>query len=439
MNENQTEKIAIIGTGYVGLTLGLTLADVGCKVYATDKNDGLLKTLSQGKSHFYEKGIDLLLKKYFGSRFSVGKEIRDKENDVYIISVGTPLDAQKAPNLNYVKSAAEEVGGYLKKGDLVALRSTVPIGTTRNVVAPLLEKRSGLKAGRDFHLVFAPERTIEGKALVELRELPQLIGGIDEASFIRASNLFRRTTHTIINVSSLEGAEMTKIMDNSFRDISFAISNEFALIAERLGLDVVELIKAARIGYSRTGLFVPSPGVGGACLTKDPYIFSHVAAEKGHQSDLLKLGRRINEYMPRHVAEQVARFVDKKKKTGAKVFILGFAFKGHPLTSDMRFSPTEDLVKALAGKGYKLCGHDLAVPAEDIRGIGVEPMSIQEGFKDADAVVLMLNSGGYADLDIFNLLSSTARPSLFYDAWQLYKKEEIRQVENVTHAGVGYV
>ena len=211
------------------------------------------------------------------------------------------------------------------------------------------------------------------------------------------------------------------------------------MIAEVLGLNVVELIKAARIGYNRTNLFVPSPGVGGACLTKDPYIFRHVARGANHDSDLISIGRKINEYMPQHVANKVKQFLKNNNIRNPKLFIMGFAFKGHPVTSDMRFSPTLDLVEALKDTPSRLYGYDEAVPAEEIQGLGIQSCSIAEGFQEADAVIVMLNNNLYSDLDIFELLATANKPMILYDSWQMYKPGEIRRLEGVTHIGVGYV
>lgn len=437
----QEERVCMMGLGYVGLTLGLALAEVGVKVYGVDKNPSLVATLNQRKGHFYERGLDALLRKYLGTHFYAGESLpADAHCNFFIISVGTPLNERQEPNLKFVESCAEEIGRQLRKEDTVILRSTVPIGTTRKVALPILEKVSGLKAGEDFSLVFAPERTVEGNALREIRELPQIIGGLDEKSFIKASNLFRKTTHTIINVSSVEGAEMVKIMDNTSRDLNFAISNELALICEKLDLDAVELIQASNMGYNRNNIPLPSPGVGGACLSKDPYILLDVAKKVGHDSKLIHLGRKINEYMPEHVAEQTRQFFKRhKKNVDSKIFILGFAFKAKPLTSDTRNSPTEILVKKLKEFCKNIHGYDPAVTPETIsKEFGVTPAGIEEGFENADAVILMLNNDCYRDLDIFALLAKTKKPTFFYDGWQLFKPADIASVEGIEHGGTGF-
>lgn len=438
----QEEKVCILGLGYVGLTLAVTLAEIKIKVVGVDTNKSLIDTVSQGKSYFYEKGLDVLVKKYLGDNFQVSERIPDKcDFNVFIIGVGTPLNAARTPDLASVEGSAKEIGRFLKPEDMVILRSTVPVGTTRNVVKPILERASGLKAGEDFSLVFAPERTVEGNALRELRELPQIIGAVDEKSFIKASNLFRKITPTVINVSSLEGAEMIKIMDNTHRDLNFAIANEMALICESLGLNAVELIKAANMGYNRTNIPVPSPGVGGACLSKDPYILLDVARQAGHHSHFIELGRKINEHMPGHVADKVKKFlVEHKKGKNPKIFILGFAFKAKPMTSDIRNSPTLLLLDQLRSTSDQIYGYDPAVDGDAIRSdFKVKPCAIADGFHQADAVIIMLNHDIFAEVDIFSLLSTTRKPCFFYDGWQLFKRSDILQVKGITYEGVGFV
>lgn len=436
------EHVCVLGLGYVGLTLAVTFAELQVQTVGVDKNPQVLESLKKGKSHFYEKGLDGVLKKYLGDTLTVVPSIPENEEfNVFIISAGTPIKADGTPNLSFVENCAAEIAKHLKPESLVILRSTVPVGTTRNVVLPVLEKVSGLKAGQDFSLVFAPERTVEGNALRELRELPQIIGGIDEKSFIKASNLFRKTTPTVIKVSTLEAAEMVKIMDNTYRDLNFAIANELSLICEKLQLNAVEVIKAANMGYNRTNIPLPSPGVGGACLSKDPYILLDVSRKAGYEAKFVEIGRKINEFMPVNAAERVKIFLKRHSKpANPKIFIMGFAFKAKPMTSDIRNSPTETLVKKLKEISSELYGFDPAVqPSEIQSAFGVKPCSVEDGFKNADCIVTMLNHEMYAELDIFSLLNTAKKPVLFYDGWQQFKPADIRQIPGVIHEGTGFL
>lgn len=437
---NKEKNVCTIGLGYVGLTLALTLADSGFNVAGVDKNTSLLKKLKKGESPFYEKGLETLLRKFLGNTFTVHNRVPSDEFGTFIVSVGTPVDRWKKPILKEVMESSREMSKFIKKGDLIIVRSTVPIGTTRNVVGKIVEEESGLRMGEDYSLVFAPERTIEGKALKELRELPQIVGGISEESIVKASVFFRTITRTIVNVSSLEAAEMIKIMDNTYRDLNFAISNELALICEKINVDAVEIIRAANMGYNRNNMPVPSPGVGGICLSKDPYILIDVARGSGYESRLIQQGRLINESMPRHMADKVKRFVkhNNLSRERLKLFVMGFAFKGRPLTSDMRNSPTTDLVENLKKVTKNIYGYDPAVSKKEIEQLKVKYVSIEKGFAGADCVVMMLNHEMYEDIDIFNLISKAKRPFLFLDGWQIYNPYEIREIPGVYYEGIGF-
>lgn len=434
------KHVCTMGLGYVGLTLALTLADSGFLVTGVDKNLSLLKKIKSGESPFYEKGLDTLLRKYLGGNFKVSSHIPSDNFSVFIISVGTPVNKAKKPVLKEVIECTREVSKFLRKGSLVIGRSTVPVGTTRNVIGKIIEKTSGFKMGKDYHIVYAPERTIEGKALKEIRELPQIVGGIDEESVEKASVFFRRITQTIVNVSSLEAAEMIKIMDNTYRDLNFAIANELALICEKKSLDAVEIIRAANMGYNRNNIPVPSPGVGGLCLSKDPYILIDVAREAGYKTKLVKQGRIINESMPLHMVKKVEKFVKRNglSRNKLKIFVMGFAFKGRPLTSDMRNSPTIDLVRGLRKLTGNIYGHDPAVSRKEIEQLKVKSVSIDQGFKGADCVVVMLNHEMYEDIDIFALIGKAKKPLLLLDGWQIYNPKEMGEIAGVCYEGVGF-
>lgn len=434
------KKICVIGLGYVGLTLAITLADVGFKVTGIEKDENIFARIAQGKSHFHEPRINTLLKQVLSGNLSVKKSINDLNADVYIISVGTPLDERNKPKLRYIIAASEEIGAVIKNKDLVILRSTVPIGTSRNIVVPIIEKISGLKAGRDFYLAMAPERTVEGKALEELRNLPQIVGGINWESTNLTSMIFRESTHMIVDVSSLEAAEAVKIVDNTYRDLTFAYANEMALLCEKLGLNAREIINAANRGYSRNSIPVPSPGVGGACLPKDPYILMEVANKLNFDMSLIRRAREINEGMPYNVVMKVKKYIKENhlEKASLKAFIIGFAFKGEPETSDTRDSPTIPVIEKLKETGIDIYGYDPVVPFIEIDKIGAKPVSLEDGFRDVDIVIIMNNHKSYQDMDINKLLKYGHKGLLFIDGWQIFEKAKIEEINNCRYRSVGY-
>lgn len=432
-------NVCVNGLGYVGLTLAVTLAEEGFKVFGVDKNKEILKNIRKGIPHFHEKGLKELILKHKNKNLFVSEKIPEKEKiDAFIIAVGTPLNPlTKKPRMEYIANVTKEVSLNLSREQLVVLRSTVPVGTSRNVVLPILKKKSD-----NFYLSFCPERTIEGKALVELRHLPQIVGALDEESMLRTIELFSRITPTIVKVDSLETAEIIKMVDNSYRDVNFAFTNEVALICKDLGLNAKETIRSANFGYDRN--HIPIPGfVGGACLEKDPYILAYSAKKtlKKINPELIKISRRINEDLPEYVFRSIKSYLNKKKKSfqKAKIFISGFAFKGDPETDDLRGSPTLILLNLLKEKGNakKIYGHDFVVKNDAIRKLGVIPCSINKGLLNADVSIFMNNHKTYQGLDIENLIKKTNKGSFCFDGWQFFYPE-LKGNNHIIYESLGF-
>lgn len=439
-SEIKAREVCIVGLGYVGLTLAASLSDVGFRIIGVDHNKKILEGLKRGEPHVHEVGLEPLMKYHLNKTFLLKPDLEKSESDAYIICVETPVDDNKRPVLDYLERATVSVGRVLKKDDLIILRSTVPVGSCRNFVLPILERQSGLVGGKDFYLAFAPERTIEGKALEELRKLPQVIGGLDKTSIELASKLFRELAPTIVTVESLEAAEMVKLINNTYRDLTFAYANELAVVCDKLGLDAAKLIEAANEGYSRGNVPTPSPGVGGACLTKDPYIFIDAARKAGYEPKLVKDARKINEQMPSLVAKKILGFCKSRKKSisTAKIFLIGFAYKGKPETADMRFSPTLDLLKELKkGSFRKIYGYDPLVPASEIKKLGVIPCNLKQGFDKADCAAIMNNHESYANIGMRPLLNSMKKPGLLFDGWHIFSRETVAAVNGVVYETFG--
>ncbi len=421
--------------GFVGLTLGAVLADKKFVVTGVEVNKQVAEQLKRGEPHFHEKGLDVLMKKHLGKHLFISTEVPKEPHDVYIVSVGTPINKHtKKPVLDYVVNAANSIKGVLSDGCLVVLRSTVPVGVTRHVVKPILDE-----SGKKYHLAFCPERTVEGKALVELRELPQIIGGFSMDCVDKAMDLFRVVTPATVEVSSLEVAEMIKIINNTYRDLTFGFANEMALVCEKVGLNALEVIRAANFGYARSN--IPIPGfVGGACLDKDPHILMDFSSKHGHMPILTKSGRQVNEALPAHMVQRAAAKLKELGKdiANAKVFVSGFAFKGQPETDDIRDSPTLRLLDALRAAGVKtVYGHDFVVAREVLQGLHVVPCTLEEGFEGADCVFIANNHRSYYDLNIESYLSHLRTPAVFMDCWQIFDKD-VCTMPGVTHGGIGF-
>lgn len=436
--------VVVVGLGYVGFTLALVLADRGFQTTGVEIDELRVEMLRKGESYVHERGIDELFERQLNKNF-YPTTLFPEDGDVYIIAVGTPVvrpnrTATPAPNLDILQSAAKAVGKKLQPGNLVILRSTVPVGTTREVVLPILERASGLKGGVDFHLSFAPERTAEGKAVKELRELPQLIGGLNEESTEATAALFRDLTPTIVRLKSVEQAEIAKLLNNCFRDLIFSFSNQVAQIASHFNIDIVETIRAANQGYPRDPIPLPSPGVGGACLTKDPYIFSAVTQSLGIDDTLFEYGRSINESMHPFVVTRLQKEFEKlgKPLSTANILICGLAFKGEPETGDIRNSSSIEITNLLKPLVNKVYGHDPIAKIEDIIVEGITPVDIPDGFDHIDAVLFLNNHRYYEKIDISEMLARLNTPPIIFDGWKIFDPEYILRSGPCIYMGLSF-
>lgn len=438
----RNRKVVILGLGYVGLTLALTLAEVGFQVVGYDISEDLIEKLKRREASFYEKGLQKLLDQHTGKNFTVVSSLDNVIGDIFIITVGTPLsNGQKKPNLDYLRKAAGSIGKLLVPGNMVLLRSTIPVHCSREVVLPVLEEASGMKIDKgDFYLAFTPERTAEGRALRELRSNPQIVGGYDQASSEYAANFFNTFTHSILRVGSIEAAEFCKLVDNSYRDHKFAFVNQLAPLSERLGLDLCEIVDTVNYGYSRNEIPKPSPGVGGACLSKDPYILSTVFERHDLDSTLIRAARLVNEAGPKQVCKKLEVLLADTGKNirTAKIFLIGMAFKGEPETSDLRDSTSVWFLNELPNK-ENVCAYDYRVAPKDIESLGIRAVSLEEGFKNADAVVILNNHRTYQDINIHKMFSLMNQPAVFIDTWHAFAPPEVKKYPGILFGGVGCV
>ena len=419
MSIDRDRSICVLGLGYVGLTLAVVMAEQGFRVTGVEINPATLALLRSARPQFQESGLSVRLRNVMqtgGLRISdtIAQDDGEGRPTVFIISVGTPLGPDGEPRLDMVAAVARDIAGAMPPGALVVLRSTVVIGTTRSLVLPILQS-----SGKPFQLAFAPERTIEGKALEELRTVPQIVGGLTVDDAWRASVLFSQLTPTTIRVSSLETAEVIKLLDNSYRDVFFAFGNEAALLCEAIGIDAIEVIQAANTGYPRTNIAVPG-FVGGPCLEKDPHILAHSLAPYGFAPRLVNTGRQINEELPGWVIDNAAMDIQPDRMpTRPIISVCGLAFKGRPETDDVRGTPSKILIDRLKElfPSAVLRGQDFAVRDEVIRSLGVEPTSIDGAFRGANLVITANNNARYQSLDCSELFATMGEPALVYDVW----------------------
>jgi UDP-N-acetyl-D-mannosaminuronic acid dehydrogenase len=427
--------------GFIGLTLAVTLAEAGIKVLGIDIDSEIIDSLSKNKCYFFEPGLSELVKKFGGKNLTFSRNINDKSCNYYIICVGTPIDptTNNKPRLEYILKATHSILPYLKKGDTVILRSTVPMGTSRNMIAHMIESETGFIPGKDFYFGFVPERTVEGNALYEQKYIPQIVGAFNKESSKRIDSLFGTFNKQIIHVPDIEHAELCKIIDNTYRDVTFAYSNQMAMVCEELGLDFNIVRQSCNKNYPRNSISAASPGVGGTCLTKDPYILVDLCNKLKINTELIKSARTINETTVFYLAKKVLnRLIALGKNVGAsKIFIMGFAFKGYPETSDIRFSTTIDFINYVKPFCSNLYGYDAVVSKDLLESIGAKSCSIKEGFKNADVVIIMNSHKSHKKLNIKNLANDSNNPLIFIDCWNLYDKQEVQKYRNIIYSSVG--
>lgn len=437
---NNDNKICVLGMGFIGLTLATTMAEAGFNVLGIDVIPEVIHSLKKKECYFFEPGLKELVEKYGGKNLKFSLKIPDKSCNYYIICVGTPIDQTTyQPKLEYIRNATKSILRHFKKGDTVILRSTVPMGSSRNIVMRMIESETGLKAGKDFHFGFVPERTIEGNALYEQKHIPQIIGALDKKSEKKIAKIFNVYNKKLVFVPDIEHAELCKIIDNTYRDVAFAYANQMAMICEELGLDFNMIREACNNNYSRNNIPSASPGVGGACLTKDPYILTDLCSKLNTNTELIKSARAINETIVFHLAKKIVNRITAlgKSSYSSKVFIMGFAFKGEPETDDMRFSTTLDLINYLKPFCSSIYGYDAVVSKENIAASGARSCSINDGFKKADVVVVMNSHKSHKNLNIESLARGSVKPLIFIDCWNLYDKEEIQRSGDVIYSSIG--
>lgn len=378
MSEVQHYDVGVVGLGYVGLTLATVLAEVGNRVMGVERRQEIVDLTNAGTPHFSETGLPEALGRVTRSGGLTVRQtlLEDTTCDVYIITVGTPLDSAGVARLDMIEAATREVASNMRDGALIILRSTVKIGTTREVVSPILEA-----TGKNFSIAMCPERTLEGRALQELRELPQIVGADDQAVADRAAGVFRKLTSSIVQVSSPEAAEILKLVDNTYRDVRFAFANEVARVCDSYGVNAFEVITSGKLGYERTN--VPLPGlVGGPCLEKDPHILFQSARERGIELEITRAGRQVNERQPYETVDFITEEARRRElPEDAKVAVMGLAFKGIPATDDLRGSMTLKVLDALSQTwpNAKIVLFDPVIPSEELR----EQM---RGYEVADSV-----------------------------------------------------
>jgi UDP-N-acetyl-D-glucosamine dehydrogenase len=379
------KTVGIIGLGYVGLPLAVAFAKEGCDVIAVDIDSRKVEAIEAGDSYIEDVPSELLgeLRERI---HATTRYARLAKADAVIICVPTPLTRNREPDLGPLIDSTRGLAEVLQAGQLVVLESTTYPGTTRERVAPLLEE-SGLAAGRDFHLAFSPERVDPGRTDFTLRNTPKVLGGLTEACRQRAEELYGLVCENLVCVSSPEAAELTKLLENIFRSVNIALVNELAMLTDRMGIDIWEVVEAASTkpyGFMR---FEPGPGMGGHCLPVDPFYLSWRAREFDMATEFIELAGKVNQQMPYHCVEKAQRALNEigMSVKGARIVVLGVGYK--PGVGDVRESPALKIIELLRKMGADLCYHDPHVAQLSEFGLASRPL--EQAVADADLTLIV--------------------------------------------------
>jgi UDP-N-acetyl-D-glucosamine dehydrogenase len=397
--------VGVIGLGYVGLPLVVAFAEAGDRVVALDIDP--LKVAAVGKGESYIEDVPSERLRAVLPQIRATHRYADlAQAEAVLICVPTPLSANREPDLGPLDAAGQSLAQVVQPGQLIVLESTTYPGTTRERLVPLLEA-SGLRVGEDVNVAFSPERVDPGRTDYTIRNTPKVVGGITPACTDRAEELYGRVCDHVVRVSTPEAAELTKLLENIFRSVNIALVNELAMLTERMGIDIWEVVDAASTkpyGFMR---FEPGPGMGGHCLPVDPFYLTWRAREFHMSTEFIELAGKINQQMPYHCAERIERALNDVAKPvkGSRILVLGASYKGG--VGDIRESPGLRIIEVLAERGGIVSYHDEFVPS--LPDLGLESVPLEGAAEESDAVVLVTAHPG---IDYSGLVE---RSSLFID------------------------
>ena len=418
-------EICVIGLGYIGLPTATLLAAAGNKVYGVDVNSDIIEGLQSGYTHVSEPGLAQMVKEVVQSGNLI-PQCEVTTADVYIAAVPTPITPSKTADLSYVRSATASVVPYLQRGSTFIIESTIPLGCTEDVCIPILEE-SGLKAGTDFYVAHCPERVIPGKILNELVNNDRIVGGINETSALKAKQCYASFVKGSIFTTGLKEAELTKLAENSYRDVNIAFANELAGICERFGIDAWEVVRMAN-RHPRVNILKPGPGVGGHCIAVDPWFLVEACPDETH---LIVSARKVNDARPKRIAAQVEAALAGCDEERPIVACLGLTYKAN--VDDMRESPSLKVVSELISNGFEVRVSDPYASEKS----PYKCVSVEDAVNGADAVVLLVDHREYIGLNV-NSMRDNMRGSVIIDTkgvWnvpdmQSIAKTDVRELAN---------
>ncbi|HDR7732923.1 TPA: UDP-N-acetyl-D-mannosamine dehydrogenase [Bacillus thuringiensis] len=398
------KKICVMGLGYIGLPTASLLATKGFQVHGVDVNKNAVEMINSGKVHIYEPDLDILVKAAVQSG-KLKASLQPAEADIFILAVPTPFKDGHKPDLAYVEAATKSIAAVIKKGDIIILESTSPIGTTEKVAEWILEERSDLTTSEEMHsdkeriyVAHCPERVLPGHILKELVENDRIIGGLDKESTKRTVEFYKQFVKGQILDTNARTAEMAKLTENSFRDVNIAFANELSLICDKLNINVWELIRLAN-RHPRVNILQPGPGVGGHCIAVDPWFIVDAAPE---EAKLIHTARTVNDYKPMYVVEKVKEKANRFKKP--VIACLGLAFKAN--IDDLRESPALEIVKNLVelniGEVIAVEPHVSELPSS-LKDKNITLLSIEEAIAKSDIILVLVDHEIFGSIDFDQL------------------------------------
>ena len=402
--KNKNFKIAVIGLGYVGLPLSKRFLDEGFNVFGIDVDTNKINYLLHGKQYIKSINLDSIKKK-INKEFLVSNDYKNIKNaDAIIITVPTPLDSKKAPDLSYIKSALVSMKPFLKKGQLISLESTTYPGTTRELILPIINDL-GFNVGIDFFVTFSPEREDPGNKNFHTQNIPKVIGGVTKLCGDIGALLYQQIIDEVVRVSSPDVAEFSKILENVYRCINISLINELKVLAEKMGLDIYEIIDAAGtkpFGFSK---FYPGPGLGGHCIPIDPFYLSYAAKKIGLETKFVELAGLINDSMPELIVNKSLFVLNNFRKSmkGSKIMLLGAAYKKN--IDDPRESPFFKIYEKINELGAKLYYQDPLIPSVKVKEKIIKTINGKKiNYEDYDLVILITD---HDDFDYKKILEQS--------------------------------
>ncbi len=395
--EERSARIAVLGLGYVGLPLAVVFAETGFSVTGIDTAEDKVDSIMRGESHIQDVSNEQVARLVSSGKLNATTEFSVLQDiEAVSICVPTPLRKTGDPDLSFIMDATEDLARYIHPGMIVVLESTTYPGTTREILLPKFEEASGLIAGEDFYLAFSPERVDPGRKDWTTLNTPKIIGGITPTCSEVAATWYSQALQTVIQVSSSEVAEMVKLLENTFRMINIGLVNEMAMMCNRLGVDVWEVIDAAATKPFGFMKFTPGPGLGGHCIPIDPLYLSWKLRTLNYTARFIELASEINTSMPIYVVAKIQDALNEQRKPlkGSRVLVLGAAYK--PDIADLRESPALDVIGLLENKGAQVSYHDPYIARlqhDDWEKTSVPDLS--ETLRDVDCVVIITNHSDY--------------------------------------------